>query len=111
MGPVAVVVDQVAAVVVRISKYFLGNRYAQCLSHSHTSVDLSHVKKKFNHLLSSIMRVMNQRYHPPVAEWISLGVLSYFNYFKPTTLLSDSIMIESCLLVKGAWFVNFLQVL
>ena len=57
------------------------------------------------------MRVMNQRYHPPVAEWINLGVLSYFNYFKPTTLLSDSIMIESCLLVKGAWFVNFLQLL
>ena len=46
VGLVAVVVDQVAAVVVRISKYFLGNRYAQCLSHSHASVDLSHVKKK-----------------------------------------------------------------
>ena len=46
MGPVAVVVDQVAAVVVRISKYFLGNKYAQCLTYSHTLVDLSHVKKK-----------------------------------------------------------------
>lgn len=68
-------------------------------------------KKIFNHLLSNIMRVINQRYYPPVAEWINLGVLSYFNYFKPTTLLSDSIMIESCLLVKRAWFVNFLQLL
>lgn len=42
VGPVAVVVDQVAAVVVRISNYFLGNKYAQCLTYSHTLVELSH---------------------------------------------------------------------
>ena len=45
VGPVAVVVDQVAAVVVRISNYFLGNKYAVFDLSTHLSRPISFLKK------------------------------------------------------------------
>ena len=45
VGPVAVVVDQVAAVVVRISNYFLGNKYAVFGLFTHLSKPISFLKK------------------------------------------------------------------
>lgn len=45
VGPVAVVVDQVAAVVVRISNYFLGNKYAVFDLFTHLSRPISFLKK------------------------------------------------------------------
>lgn len=45
VGPVAVVVDQVAAVVVRISNYFLGKKYAVSDLFTHLSRPISFLKK------------------------------------------------------------------